>query len=275
MSTTTGHPLRLAIAGLGAIGMSIARRVDAGCIEGMTLAAVSVRDQQKAQGRLSDFANPPELLPLDALGDRADVIVECVPAAHFLEVARPALEKGRIFMPLSVGVLLTHMELVDLAREKGARIIVPTGALIGLDAVRAAASGGIGSVKLVTSKPPAGLVDAPYVVENGISLEGLSKPKLLFSGSAREAAKGFPASLNVGAALALAGVGPDETRVEVWADPEATRNTQSVTVTSECADFSMTIANVPSDDNPRTGKITAHSVIAALHRLTSPLVIGS
>ena len=161
MSTTTGHPLRLAIAGLGAIGMSIARRVDAGGIEGMTLAAVSVRDQQKAQERLSDFANPPELLPLDALGDRADVIVECVPAAHFLEVARPALEKGRIFMPLSVGVLLTHMELVDLAREKGARIIVPTGALIGLDAVRAAASGGLGSVKLVTSKPPAGLVDAP------------------------------------------------------------------------------------------------------------------
>jgi len=275
MSTKTGHPFRLAIAGLGAIGMSVARRVDAGGIEGVTLGAVSVRDQQKAQERLSDFANPPELLPLDALGDSADVIVECVPAAHFLEVARPALEKGRIFMPLSVGVLLNHMELVDLAREKGARIIVPTGALIGLDAVRAATSGGISSVKLVTSKPPVGLVDAPHVVENGISLEGLSKPKMLFSGSAREAAKGFPASLNVGAALALAGVGPDETRVEVWADPEATRNTQAVTVSSECADFSMTIANVPSDDNPRTGKITALSVIAALHRLTSPLVIGS
>ena len=275
MSTKTGHPFRLAIAGLGAIGMSVARRVDAGGIEGVTLAAVSVRDQKKAQERLSHFANPPELLPLEALGDSADVIVECVPAARFLEVARPALEKGRIFMPLSVGVLLNHMELVDLAREKGARIIVPTGALIGLDAVRAAASGGIGSVKLVTSKPPVGLVDAPYVVENGISLEGLSKPKMLFSGSAREAAKGFPASLNVGAALALAGAGPDETRVEVWADPEATRNTQSVTVSSDCADFSMTIANVPSDENPRTGKITAHSVIAALHRLTSPLVIGS
>ncbi len=275
MSTKTGHPFRLAIAGLGAIGMSVARRVDAGGIEGVTLGAVSVRDQKKAHERLSDFANPPELLPLGALGDSADVIVECVPAAHFLEVARPALSSGRIFMPLSVGVLLNHMELVDLAREKGARIIVPTGALIGLDAVRAAASGGIGSVKLVTSKPPVGLVGAPYVVENGISLESLSKPKMLFSGSAREAAKGFPASLNVGAALALAGVGPDETRVEVWADPEATRNTQSVTVTSECADFSMTIANVPSDDNPRTGKITAHSVIAALHRLTSPLVIGS
>ena len=164
MSTTTGHPLRLAIAGLGAIGMSIARRVDAGGIEGMTLAAVSVRDQQKAQGRLSDFANPPELLPLDALGDRADVIVECVPAAHFLEVARPALEKGRIFMPLSVGVLLTHMELVDLAREKGARIIVPTGALIGLDAVRAAASGGIGSVKLVTRYQFLRMLEVPAII---------------------------------------------------------------------------------------------------------------
>jgi len=167
------------------------------------------------------------------------------------------------------------LELIELAREKGGRIIVPTGALIGLDAVRAAASGGIGSVKLVTRKPPMGLSDAPHVVENGISLEGLTEPKLLFSGSAREAAKGFPANLNVGAALALAGVGPDATQVEIWADPGVTRNIQTVTVTSACADFTMSIENVPSDDNPRTGKITAHSVIAALQRLTSPLVVGS
>lgn len=275
MNAAPKTPLRLAIAGLGAIGFTIARCVDGGGIEGMTLEAVSVRDKEKAKTRLAGFAHPPELLPLDALGDAGDVIVECVPAAHFMAVAKPALEQGKILMPLSVGVLLNHMDLVDLAREKGGRIIVPTGALIGLDAVRAAASGGITSVKLVTRKPPGGLKDAPYVLENSISLEGLTEAKLLFSGTAREAAKGFPANLNVGAALALAGAGPDETEVEIWADPDATRNSQSVTVKSACADFTMTIENVPSDDNPRTGKITAHSVIAALQRLTSPLVVGS
>lgn len=275
MRNSLKRPIKLAVAGLGTIGLTVAQLVDQGSVDGMELSAVSARDQSKAREKLANFTHQPELLPLNALGDAGDVIIECVPAAHFIEIAKPALTKGKIFMPLSVGALLDHMDLVDLARENGARIIVPTGALIGLDAVRAAASGGINSVKLVTRKPPWGLADAPYVIENGISLENLIEPKLLFSGTAREAARGFPANLNVGAALALAGAGPDETQVEIWADPAATRNSQSVTVTSQCADFSMTIENVPSEDNPRTGKITAHSVIAALQRLTSPLVIGS
>jgi len=275
MSSTMTSPLRLGIAGLGAIGMTLARSVDGGAIPGMELACVSARDEARAKQRVAEFKNPPQIVPLSALADDADIIVECVPAAHFVTVAEPALLKGRIFMPLSVGVLLDHMELVDLAREHGGRIIVPTGALIGLDAVRAAASAGIISVKLVTRKPPGGLVDAPHIVENNISLEGLSEPKLLFTGTARQAAIGFPANLNVAAALALAGAGPDATEVEIWADPQATRNSQSVTVKSKAADFTMTIENVPSDENPRTGKITAHSVIAALHRLTSPLVVGS
>ncbi len=275
MSSTMTSPLRLGIAGLGAIGMTLARSVDGGVIPGMELACVSARDEARAKQRVAEFKNPPQIVPLGALADDSDIIVECVPAAHFMAVAEPALLKGRIFMPLSVGVLLDHMELVDLAREHGGRIMVPTGALIGLDAVRAAASAGIISVKLVTRKPPGGLVDAPHIVENNISLEGLSEPKLLFTGTAREAAVGFPANLNVAAALALAGAGPDATEVEIWADPQSTRNSQSVTVTSKAADFTMTIENVPSDENPRTGKITAHSVIAALHRLTSPLVVGS
>ncbi|MFQ5626172.1 MAG: aspartate dehydrogenase [Methyloligellaceae bacterium] len=275
MSNTKTPPLRLAIAGLGAIGMTLARHVDQGGIGGMSLVAVATRDKARAAERLAAFARPPDVLPLAALGDAADVIVECVPPAHFMEVAEPVLSNGRIFMPLSAAVLLSHPELVDLARETGGRIIIPTGALIGLDAVRAAASGGIGTVKLVTRKPPAALKDAPYMAANGISLDNLSAPKLLFSGSARDAAKGFPANLNVAAALALAGCGPDRTQVEIWADPEATRNIQTVTVTSVCADFTMSIENVPSTENPRTGKITAHSVIAALSRLTSPLVAGS
>lgn len=275
MTQTPDTSLRLAIAGLGAIGMTVARCVDSGGITGMSVAAVSARDVEKAKERVADFSNPPEILPLEQLGDVADIVIESVPAANFEKVARPALEKGRMFMPLSVGAMLNHMDLVDLAREKGGRIIVPTGALIGLDAVRAAASGGLKTVKLTTRKPPGGLMDAPYVVENQIDLEGLTEAKLLFSGSAREAAKGFPANLNVGVALALAGLGPDETTVEIWADPAVNRNIQSVDVTSDCADFSMSIQNVPSEENPRTGRITAHSVIVALKRLTDPLVVGS
>jgi aspartate dehydrogenase len=97
----------------------------------------------------------------------------------------------------------------------------------------------------------------------------------VFAGSAREAIAGFPANVNVAVALSLAGIGPDRTQIEVWADPTVTRNTHTVTVKSDSADLSMTIANIPSEENPRTGRITALSVLAALRRLTEPLVVGS
>ncbi|MCL4765317.1 MAG: aspartate dehydrogenase [Hyphomicrobiaceae bacterium] len=268
-------PTTLAIAGLGAIGLEVARRVDAGEIDGLALTAVAARDTAKAQRSLAAFRCAPRLVPLEGLAEAADVVVECVPAARFLAAAEPPIRLGRILMPLSVGALLGHMHLVDLARETGARIVVPSGAILGLDAVRAVAEGNVHSVRLITRKPPAGLDGAPLLVEKGISLEGLSGPLLVFSGTAREAAKGFPANLNVSVALSLAGVGPDRTEVEVWADPAVTQNTHTILVRSDSSNLTMTIENTPSAGNPRTGVITALSVVAALRRLTSPLVIGT
>jgi aspartate dehydrogenase len=266
---------RLGIAGLGAIGLAVARRVDAGAVPGLALAAVSARDPEKARKNLAGLREPPPILGLAALADAADVIVECLPSRHFAEVAEPAVAAGRVFMPLSVGALLDHMHLVERARETGARIIVPTGALLGLDAVRAAAEGTIRSVTLETRKPPAGLAGAPLLVARGISVEGLTRPLLVFEGSAREAIAGFPANVNVAVALSLAGIGPDATRVEIWADPGVTRNTHTVIVKSDSSDLTMRIENIPSPENPRTGAITALSVLAALRCLTAPLVIGS
>src|SRR6202521_4729024 len=213
------EPLKLGIAGLGAIGLPIARRVDAGDVPGLALVTVSVRDEAKARKAMANFRHPPRLLGLAALADAADVIVECLPSKHFLEVAEPAVARGRIFMPLSVGALIDHMQLVELARQTGARIIVPTGALLGLDAVRAAAEGRIASATIVTRKPPAGVSGAPLLTERGLSVEGLKAPLRVFAGSAREAIAGFPANVNVAVALSLAGIGPDRTQVEVWADP--------------------------------------------------------
>src|SRR6266581_3180141 len=184
------------------------------------------------------------------------------------------LEAGVPGVALSAGALLDHMELLDRAAQTGARILVPTGALIGLDAVRAAAEGTIGSVKLVSRKPPSGLVGAPYLQERGITLAGIAEPVKLFEGSAREGVRGFPANVNVSAALALAGIGPDRTRLEIWADPGISRNIHHIEVDADCARFSMTIENVPSE-NPRTGKITALSAIACLRGLVSTLRVGS
>jgi len=181
-------PLKLAIAGLGAIGLPVARSIDAGNVPGLALVAVSVRDEAKARKTMAGFRHPPRLLGLAALADAADVIVECLPSKFFLDVAEPAIARGRIFMPLSVGALIDHMHLVDLAAKTGARIVVPTGALLGLDAVRATAEGKITSATIVTRKPPAGLAGAPLLVQRGLSVDGLKKPLMVFAGSAREAA---------------------------------------------------------------------------------------
>ncbi len=274
-NATAQKTCTLGIAGLGAIGLKVARAVDAGEVPGMTVSAVSARDAKKAAANLAGFAAPPKLVSLDELAGEAEVILECTPAAVFLESARPAIEQGRTFVPLSVGVLLSHMDLVARAAETGARIIVPTGALLGLDAIKAIAEGEVRTVRLITRKPPRGLKGAPYLVEQNISLEDLEGPKQVFAGTAREAARGFPANVNVGAALALAGIGPDRTEVEIWADPGVTRNTHSIVAESDSSRLSMTIENIPSEENPATGKITALSALATLKRLTAPLVVGT
>ncbi len=270
-----GQDIRLGIAGLGAIGLKVAKTVDNGDIPGVRLTAVSARNLDGARDKVSGFANVPEVMAANQLADHADVIIDCAPASAFLDVAGPAIAQGRMFMPLSVGALLGHMDLVDKARETGAKIVVPTGALIGLDTVRAMAVGEIYKVTLTTRKPPGGLAGAPHLVKNNIDVESFTEAQCVFKGTAREAALGFPANVNVAAALALAGVGPEKTMVEVWADPEIKRNRQTVTIESDSGDATMTINNIPSDENPKTGRITANSVIAALQRLTAPLVSGT
>jgi aspartate dehydrogenase len=271
------EPLKLGIGGLGAIGLAVARRVDAGDIPGIVLSAVSARDGAKARSRLAEFKSGRalKLVALSELADHADIVLECAPGAHFAEVAQAAVARGRIFMPLSVGQLLGHMTLVDEARKSGARIIVPTGALLGLDAVRAVAEGEVESVTITTRKPPKGLAGAPYLREKGISVDGLTAPLKVFEGTAREAIKGFPANVNVAVALSLAGIGADRTRVEIWADPSVTRNTHTIEVRSDSSNLTMTIASIPTVENPATGRVTALSAIAALRRLTAPLVVGT
>ena len=266
--------LRVAIGGFGAIGKVVAEQLDCG-IEGLALAAVSARDRMRAEAAMAGFTRPVPVVPLAGLWEHADLIVECAPAAVLRELAEPALAHGRQLMVLSCGALLDNFDLVELARRHRGRVLVPSGALLGLDAVAAAAQGNISSVHMITRKPPQGLAGAPYLEENAISVAGLSEPKQVFAGSAREAARGFPANVNVAAALALAGIGPDRTTIEIWADPMVTRNIHRIEVEADAARFSLQNENVPSAENPRTGRLTALSVIAALKKLTSPLAVGT
>ena len=264
---------RVAIAGLGAIGRALARRLADG-VPGLELTGVAVRDRSKAEAWMRDAGIECPILALPSLPDHADLVVEAAPAAVLEEICRPMLSAGKKVMVLSAGALLPRPDLVELARETGGQIIVPTGALLGLDAVTAAGEGKIHSVHMTTRKHPRGLAGAPYLEDNAIYVEGLEIAKRVFGGTAREAAAGFPANVNVAAALSLAGIGPDRTTLEIWADPEVTRNCHTIEVDADSARFTLSIENVPSE-NPKTGRITALSALAALRKLHAPLRVGT
>jgi aspartate dehydrogenase len=272
-STGPAPDLRVAIVGLGAIGRKVAQALDQG-IASLALVAVSAQNPEKHRGWLAGLTKPPAVLPIEALVDVADIVVECAPGKLVRSIVAPFVTSGKIAVVVSVGALLDNEVLIELARRNGGQIVVPTGALIGLDAVTAAAVGTIQSVRMVTRKPPLGLAGAPYIVEHNIDIEGITEPLRVFEGTARDAAKGFPANLNVAVALSLAGIGPDRTTLEIWADPTVTRNTHRVEVESDSARFSMSIENIPSE-NPKTGMITALSVIACLRKLRAPLRVGT
>ncbi len=265
--------MRIAIAGLGAIGRTVVRRLADG-MPGLTLACVAARDEEKARGWLDEEGIEVPIVPLEEFPERAELAVECAPAAVLERICRPMLAAGKQVMVLSCGALLPRPELLELAKAHGGRIIVPTGGLLGLDAVAAAAEGTIHSVRMTTRKPPHGLAGAPHLVKNKISIEGLNEAKFVFSGTARDAAAGFPANVNVVAALALAGIGPDRTMIDIWADPTVTRNCHVIEVDADSARFTLSIENVPSE-NPKTGRIVALSIIATLRKLGAPLCVGT
>ena len=266
--------IRVAIAGLGAIGKSLSTHLAFGAIPGVVLTAVSAKDHQKAQEFVKTLAHPVKVLKIEDLEPEADVVVECAPANLLGDIITPFLKNQKRAIVLSVGAILFRPDLVELAKETGGVIMVPTGALIGLDAMVAAAEGNIHSVRMITRKPPKGLEGAPHLIEHNISVANLTEPLKIFTGNAKEAAKGFPANLNVVVALALAGIGPEKTLLEIWADPTVVRNTHTITVDSDSAKFTMTMENIPSE-NPRTGRIVAQSVVAMLRKLTSHFQVGT
>jgi aspartate dehydrogenase len=268
-----GQPLKVALCGLGAVGWPAAKWLDKG-VAGLKLVAISAGNKDRARKRISTLNNPPSVLDLRDLTNVADVIVECSPPEYFAEIAESALSKGRILIPLSVTSLLPRPDLIDIARDNGGRIIVPSGAIVGLDAVHAASYGTIHSVVMKTNKPPRSLRTAKFVMDQSIDLDGLTEAKCLFKGTVAEAAPLFPANVNITVALAYAGIGPDRTEYEIWADPGVDRNCHTIIVDADSVHFEISIAGVPTHETPGTGMLTALSVMSTLEGLVSPLRVG-
>lgn len=263
----------IGIVGCGAIGKALVQAVESGKLP-VRVAGVTSRTEKSAREFLAAFTNPAPYLSLTELIAAADLIVEAAGGSIVPSLAEKVFAAGKELMVISVGALLDHPEIMEQSRQSGCRLYLPSGAIAGLDGIKSASVGQITHVTHTTRKPPAGLEGAPYLVERGISLAGLREEKEVFSGSAREACRGFPANVNVTAAVSLAGIGPDQTRVRILAVPGLLRNCHDIDVEGEFGRLQVHIENVPSE-NPKTGKLTALSIIRAVRDVVDTVRIGN
>lgn len=252
------------VVGVGALGSIVVKALMNG-IDGYELVGVS--DVQKP-------ALDIPLLSTNDLINAVDIIVECLPPREVPALAKAVLDKGKTLILISSSALLLYPEIEEwISASKVGRVIVPSGAISGLDAVSALQESGIESAKIMTTKPPKGLAGAPYVVENNINLDGITEKTCVFSGNAYDAAKAFPANVNVAATLSYAGAGPNNTQVEVWADPDAKGNSHEIVVTGGSSTITTRVDNLPDPSNPKSSMLAGYSIVATLRKLSKNLSV--
>jgi aspartate dehydrogenase len=269
-----GGELRVAIAGFGSIGRLVGHYLDAG-MPGLRLTAVSAANLDRARNHLTTYRSAVNAVALAKIADHADVVVECVPPHAAYEALAPAVERGRTIVTVSATALLDYPEIIERARENGGRIILASGSVLGLDALRAASVGVVHSVRMVTRKPPASLAHSSWIREQGVDVSRIATATRIFEGTARQAARAFPDKFNLAATVALASVGPDRVHIEIWLDPDVERNVHRISVEADSTRFEMEIQNLPNPGHEGTGPYTANTIVAALRDLVSPVRYGS
>lgn len=255
--------MKVGLVGCGNIGADICIALQKGNIPAEITALTDV-DEDRAGILLRTFQLNARICTLDVLARDVDFIVECAVGSAVPEVLEAAMRYHKDCLVMSVGGLMSLRDELKKAEECGVQVRIPSGALCGLDGIRAAREGGLHMVTLTTRKPPEGLRGAPYLVENNISLENLSEPKVVFEGTALEAVKAFPANVNVAGALSLAGIGPEETKVCVIADPNATMNSHEVSAEGAFGSLKAITSNLPSPRNAKSSYLASLSASVEL-----------
>ncbi|MEA2640964.1 MAG: aspartate dehydrogenase [Chloroflexota bacterium] len=267
MGTKGAAPLRLGFIGFGTTAHQVLRALESETTDAHLVAAL-VRRQP---------VDPPSHVLVTNERDRflaepCDLVVELAGQEAVQQHAEAVLRAGRDLLIISIGALADDELFARLraaAEAGGSRLMLPSGAIGGLDALGAGALGGLDEVTITTRKPPAALQTD---TERDAYLAGAKDgPVLLYEGPTREAVRLFPANVNVAAAVSIAGVGFDRTSIRIFADPAVTRNTHEVVARGWFGELRFTIQNVPTE-NPKTGRITALSVLKAIGNLRAPVV---
>lgn len=256
--------MKVGLIGCGNIAADLCIALQKGTISAEVVALTDI-DEARAKTLARTFQLADDCIcGLDANVSQVDFVVECAVGRVVKDVLEACLRHRRGCLIMSVGGLMEHLEFLEQVRAAHVDVRLPSGAICGLDGVRAAMEAGLHSVTLTTRKPPKGLAGAPYLVKHGISLENLTEPAVVFEGSAREATEAFPANVNVAGALSLAGIGPMETRVRIIADPHATSNSHEIVAEGAFGRLTTVTENMPSPRNPKSSYLASLSACAEL-----------
>jgi aspartate dehydrogenase len=216
------------------------------------------------------------VLALKKLIQKSDLVVEASSSTVSGSIAEQSIAAGKSVMVMSVGGLLANSgKLLHKAAKRNCRIYIPSGAVCGIDGIKAANIGKITSALLITRKAPRGLEGAPYLRQRRINVNAIQKDTVVFQGPARDAVKGFPKNINVSAVVSLAGIGAKRTQVRIIASPRAKRNTHELELKGDFGTIYTRCENVPSRENPKTSMLAALSAIATLKAITLPIQIGT
>ena len=270
--------LKIGLVGCGTIGTEICKAIDDGSID-VELYAIYDRKKEHVSNLKSILKKTePQVLDIVEMVKNVDLVVECASQRAVYEVVPTALHSRCDLMIMSVGALadkkLRDM-VFNLAKQYDRKVYLPSGAITGLDGLKSASIAKIYSVILTTQKPPQGFAGAPYIIQNNIDLEKITSITTLFEGTANEAVKAFPANVNVAATLSLAGIGFEDTKVKIIANPALTRNVHEISVEGEFGKFITRVENAPSPTNPKTSYLAALSAISTLKKIASPVQVGT
>lgn len=269
--------IRIGIIGCGAIGSFLAENILKEFGKTAVLSALYDLKAEKSRALCAKLKAPRLCVSSqkELLG-RSDFIVEAASAAVSAQVAARALAAGKDCLIMSVGGLLkAYPRLFKLARKKGRRIFIPSGAIGGVDAIKSFATGKIQRIILTTFKPPRAFSGAPYILQHKIDLNGIKTDRVLFKGSVASAVKNFPQNINVAATLSLASQAADKLLVRIIASPKCRNNIHQIEVTAEAGKLLVRTENLPSPDNPKTSMLAMLSALVALSGALDEVKIGT
>ena len=267
--------IKVGIIGCGTIGREIARACQNRLKSSVELAAICDADENKTALLNKILNKSTRVLKLNELIKKCDFVVEAAGAKISADILKKCIKNYKGCLVMSVGGLLGNEKLLKLARSKGVKVYIPSGAVCGIDGLKSASVGKIDSVTLTTRKPPGGLRGAPYLKEKNIDVSAIKSETVVFDGTAAEAVKGFPQNINVSAVLSIAGIGAAKTRVRIVTSPEYTKNIHEVEITGESGRIITRAENVPSKRNPKTSELAIFSAIATLEDVASSVRIGT